>query len=301
MRARPLLAAVLAMAAAATLGARPLDLPPPDSGAAAVIVVDPATGMILHEKNADARRVPASTQKLLSALLIVDRGGLDEMVRISAADTRVVPSKLWLQAGQRYTRRQLLEALLVKSANDAAMALARDHSGSVDGFAAAMNERAWQLGCRNSRFVNPHGLTADRQYSSARDLSLIAQAAYAEPTIREIVGRRSIDFEYDGGAAKSFENTNKVLLESRFCTGMKTGFTTAAGYCLVASGQVGARELLTIVLGAGAGEVWRDSHRLLTWGLGIRVRRERQPDAGDQPAAAADDGGRLAAGDNDHD
>lgn len=264
----------------------PTDLPPPESEAASLYVFDPDTGAVFLERDADARRAPASTQKLLTALLVVERGGLDEPLTVTAEDTRVVPSKLWIQAGQTYTRGQLLEALLIKSANDAAMALARDHSGSIPAFAEAMNRRAWALGCRNSRFINPHGLTASQQYSSARDLAKIAMAAHRDETIRRLVARRSLDFTFDGGQTKSFKNTNKVLLRTDFCTGMKTGFTRAAGHCLIASGHHGGNRLITIVLGADSNSVWADSHDLLAWGLGIRVTTRTGP--GDDMARRAD-------------
>ncbi len=252
----------------------PQDLPPPATNAAAVVVMDPASRVIYHEKNADVQRVPASIQKLLTAMLVIQRGDLDQQVEVSASDTQVEPSKLWLQAGQQYTRRQLLEAILVKSANDAALALARDHSGSITKFAEAMNAKAWKLGCRNSHFVNPHGLTAERQYSSARDLSLIAAAAYYDTLIRSIVAMRELEFRYHDGRTKTFKNTNKVMLAAEFCNGMKTGYTRAAGYCLVSSGSFGGRDLLCVLLGAGEDSVWNDSHDFLAWGLGIRVIKE---------------------------
>lgn len=261
----------------------PTDLPPPEIHASAAILVDADTGTSLYEKNADSRRVPASTQKLLTALLVLEDGALEETVLISESDTRPPPTKIHVEAGHEYPRRQLLEAMLVKSGNDVAVALARDHSGSVEAFAEAMNLKAWELGCRNSFFINPNGLTAEGQYSSARDMSFIARAAYANPEIRNIVNRESVKFVYHGGTSKTLKNTNKLLGKADFCNGMKTGYTSAAGFCLVASGTYENREMIAVILGSTKIGVWEDAHQLLAWGLGIR---ERLPDEDAQLAGA---------------
>src|SRR6476619_8344584 len=140
-------------------GAGPVwPLQAPAIHAHAAIMVDARTGLTLYQKHADAHIQVASTQKLLTALIILSRGNLDGQLFIAPPDTYVEPSKLGLRPGQSYTRRTLLSAMMVKSENDAAAALARDHSGSVSAFAAAMNNAAWQLGAHNSHFANPHGL-----------------------------------------------------------------------------------------------------------------------------------------------
>ena len=161
----------------------------------------------------------------------------------------------------------LLRALLVKSPNDVARCLARDSAGSVEAFAASMNQRARELGATQSHFVNPNGLPVPGQYSTARDLSIIARAAYANPTIRSIVCMPQLVFRYANGRTRELENTNKVLRRSPYCNGMKTGYTEAAGHCLIASGSRPGRDIIVVVLGDSKAGVWRDASALLSWGL----------------------------------
>lgn len=242
----------------------------PRTRASSVLVVDAATGVVLYEKNADQQRPPASTQKLLTALLIVEAGDLDRRVVVAASDTRVEPVTLGIKPGEVYTRRELLRVLLVHSVNDVACALARDNAGSVAEFADKMNAKARELGMTRSHFVNPNGLPAPDQYSSARDMSRLALAAYRSPTIRSIVSTKSLFFEFSDGRVAEFKNTNHVLRDYPFCTGMKTGYTQAAGHCLVSSGNRNGREVISVVLGDKDRDwLWRDSSSLLAWGLSL--------------------------------
>jgi D-alanyl-D-alanine carboxypeptidase (penicillin-binding protein 5/6) len=155
----------------------------------------------------------------------------------------------------------------VKSPNDVARCLARDHAGSVEAFAGIMNQKAWQLGATHSRFVNPNGLPAPGQYSTARDLAIIARAAYKNPTIRSIVSLPQLVFRYANGRTRELENTNKVLKRLPYCNGMKTGYTEAAGHCLIASGARPGRDVIVVVLGDGKTGVWKDASALLSWAL----------------------------------
>jgi D-alanyl-D-alanine carboxypeptidase (penicillin-binding protein 5/6) len=239
----------------------------PKTGAASVIVVDANTGQTLYEKNADQTRAPASTQKLLTALIIAERGFLDRPVTVQQIDTMAEPVKLNIKPGDTYQRIDLLRALLVKSPNDVARCLARDNAGSVEAFAEVMNRRARELGAVNSHFVNPNGLPMPGQYSTARDLSLIARTAYANSTIRSIVCLPQLGFRYANGRTRELENTNKVLKRLPYCNGMKTGYTEAAGHCLISSGSRGGRDIIVVVLGDSKAGVWRDSSALLSWGL----------------------------------
>ena len=239
----------------------------PKTSAASVIVVDANTGKILYEKNADEVRAAASTQKVLTALLVAERGILDQPVTVQPVDTMCDPVKLNIKAGDTYQRIDLLRALLVKSPNDVARCLARDHSGSLEAFAQAMNRRAQELGAVHSHFINPNGLPVPGQYSSARDLSVIARAAYANPTIRSIVCLPQLEFRYANGRTRELENTNKLLRRLPYCNGMKTGYTDAAGKCLIASGSRVGRDVIVVVLGDTSSHVWRDASALLSWGL----------------------------------
>jgi len=239
----------------------------PSTRAASVIVVDARSGEVLYEKNADVQRAAASTQKLLTALIVAEDGYLDYRVTVEKADTLTEPVRLNIKPGDSYQRIDLLRALLVKSPNDVARCLARDNAGSVEAFAEVMNERARQLGATSSHFLNPNGLPVPGQYSTARDLSIIARAAYANPTIRSITCLRTLVFRFASGRTRELENTNQVLKRLPYCNGLKTGYTEAAGHCLIASGTRPGRDVIVVVLGDSKSGVWRDASALLSWGL----------------------------------
>ena len=239
----------------------------PNTRANSVVVVDARTGAVLHEKNADQPRPAASTQKLLTALIIAETGYLDRPVRVEPIDTFAEPVRLNIRPGEDYQRIDLLRALLVKSPNDVARCLARDNAGSIEAFADRMNAKAQLLGAIHSHFLNPNGLPIPGQYSTARDLAVIARAAYANPTIRSIVCLPQLVFRYANGRTRELENTNKVLKRLPFCNGMKTGYTEAAGHCLIASGSRPGRDIIVVVLGDSKSGVWTDAASLLSWGL----------------------------------
>ncbi|MGI9172879.1 MAG: D-alanyl-D-alanine carboxypeptidase family protein, partial [Chthoniobacterales bacterium] len=235
--------------------------------AVSVLVDDARTGEVLYEKNADAPRAAASTQKLLTALIVAEEGFLDRTVTVQKVDTLAEPVRLNIKPGEKYQRIDLLRALLVKSPNDVARCLARDNAGSIDLFAEKMNAKARYLGATHSNFVNPNGLPIPGQCSSARDLSRIARAAYANPTIRSIVCLPQLVFRYANGRTRELQNTNKVLKQLPYCNGMKTGYTEAAGHCLIASGTIPGRDIIVVVLGDSKAGVWQDASALLSWGL----------------------------------
>ena len=238
----------------------------PEVSAGSVIVVDATSGQVLHAVNADQRRPVASTQKLLTALLVAEDGNLDERVRVEASDTWAEPSMLYIKPGNVYSRRAFLNILLVHSMNDVARALARDNAGSVEQFADKMNARAALLGMRNSHFVNPNGLPAPGQYSTARDMAKVALFAYRNRAIREMTCQKSMLWRYNDGRTRLFDTTNKVLKAYPFCNGMKTGYTEAAGRCLISSATRDGRHIIVVVLGASR-NITTDSYRLLAWGL----------------------------------
>jgi len=254
---------------AACLGALPLRAATtlPEVHGEAFIVVDVGTGRVLGHRNSRAPRAVASTQKLLTALIIAESGNLWETVTIRPEDTTAAPTKLYLKPGQTYSRFELLQALLVKSPNDVAGALARDNAGSLGEFATKMNQRARQMGATASRFLNPSGLPAEGQFSTARDMAIIARNAYSNPIIRRIVATPRAEFHYADGRVRQLVNTNRILHQVPWCTGMKTGFTNAAGHCLVSSGQSNGRNIIAVVLGSNKSHVFEDSRRLLEWGL----------------------------------
>ena len=239
----------------------------PKTTANSVIVINVSNGQVLYEKNADAIRAPASTTKLLTGLIVAESGSLDRTVTVQQTDTLAEPVKLNIKPGDTYSRIDLLRALLVKSPNDVARCLARDNAGSIEAFAEKMNQRAFAIGARNSRWVNPNGLPDARQYSTARDLSAIARVAYANPTIRSIVCLPKLNFRYANGRTRELESTNKLLTRLPYCNGMKTGYTEAAGKCLIASGSRPGKDIIVVVLGDSHSGVWKDAGALLAWAL----------------------------------
>lgn len=259
--------------------APPLDgggVGPRPSGAPSIyadsaILIDARTGRTLYEKNADKVRAVASTQKLLTGLLVVERGGLDQSLTTAGSDTRVEPTKLGFGSGEIYRRRDLLTAMMVKSSNDAAEALARDHSGSSQAFAMAMNAKARQLGASQSHFKNPHGLTLPGQYSTARDIARIAHHAYRDRTLRSMMMRPSYTFHYNNGRSITLKATNKLLKRSPMYNGMKTGYTSASGRCLVTSASARGQDLILVQLGSKSQYIFDDAERMIQWQLGRGV------------------------------
>ena len=239
----------------------------PKIGASSVIVVDVHSGQVLYEKNPDQIRAPASTTKLLTGLIVAESGNLDRQVVVAQTDTLAEPVKLNIKPGDTYVRIDLLRALLVKSPNDVARCLARDNAGSIEAFSERMNQRAAAIGATHSHWVNPNGLPDARQYSTARDLAMIARVAYANPTIRSIVCLPQLTFRYANGRTRELENTNKLLKRLPYCNGMKTGYTEAAGKCLIASGSRPGKDIIVVVLGDSHSGVWRDAGNLLAWAL----------------------------------
>jgi len=251
---------------AASFAATP-SLPAPQIGAPRAIVVDYASGQVLYEKNSRERCAVASTQKLMTALCVMDQGSLSRPFSIHKSDTWVVPTKLGILPGEVYSRRTLLGALLVKSGNDVARALARSVAGSEANFSKVMNRKARNLGMRDSHFLNPHGLTASGQYSTARDMAICGRAAFHNSTLRGIMDTKTYTFRFANGRSKKLDNTNKVLKTVDYCNGMKTGTTRASGRCLVSSGTLNGRTAIVVILGATSKNVWSDSEKLLRWAL----------------------------------
>ena len=145
--------------------------------------------------------------------------------------------------------------------------LARDNAGSISAFAAKMNAKARSLGCTSSHFVNPHGLTAPGQRSTARDMARVAMAAYRNNTIRDIVRRKYYPFRLGSGRSITLENTNELLGRMPECNGMKTGYTIASGRCLISTASSGGREVILVQLGTKTKYIWNDARIMMTWGL----------------------------------
>lgn len=241
--------------------------PVPSVVAKRAIVIDDHTGAVLYEKNSLEKVAVASTQKLLTALCVMDAGPLSNKVTVQSADTKVEPSKVYIQAGERYDRATLVKALMVKSGNDVAKALARDIGGTEQKFVNLMNAKAKQLGMQHSHFKNPHGLTETGQYSTARDIAILARAAIRNSLIANYVKIKGYYFVHSSGKKRWLDNTNELLKTVSYSTGMKTGSTRASGRCLVSSGELNGRKVIVVCLGSDAANVFKDSAKLLKWGL----------------------------------
>jgi serine-type D-Ala-D-Ala carboxypeptidase (penicillin-binding protein 5/6) len=230
-------------------------------------VIDSYTGEFLFLKNENAIQYPASSTKILTALLVIEAGNLDQPVTVDLSDTKVEPTKLDLQPGEQYTRRQLIYGLMLKSANDVAMALARDNAGSIEAFAEKMDRRAAELGATNSHFANPNGLHDPSHYTTAHDLALIARAAMQQPFFRQVVGTIYYTWKSPKGVVYQLRNHNRLLRHFVGCNGLKTGYTRAAQQVLVSSALREGHEVISVVLHTNKPGIWEDSKALLTYGL----------------------------------
>lgn len=246
-------------------------------------VIDSFTGEFLFLKDEDTRQYPASSTKILTALLVIEAGNLDQLVTVDPTDVQVEPTVLDLKPGEQYTRRQLLFGMLLKSANDVARALARDNAGSVEAFAEKMTIRAQELGATNSHFMNPNGLHDPNHYTTAHDLALIARAAMQQPLFREIVSTVYFTWNTQKGTVDQLRNHNRLLRHFVGCNGIKTGYTRAAQQVLVSSALREGHEAISVVLHTDKPGIWEDSKALLTYGLikeGCPVETFTKPEKG---------------------
>lgn len=236
----------------------------PETSAAHAILLECASGRVVIEKSADERAFMASTTKIMTALLVLERCEGTELATVPNEAVQTEGSKAYLARGEKLTVNDLLYGLMLSSGNDAAITLATHVAGSVPDFAALMNARAKELGCEDTHFVNPNGLPDDAHYTTARDLARIAAAAMRLPDFRSIVGTTYHQTE-SGDANRTFKNKNKVLWQYEGGCGVKTGFTKAAGRCLVFAAERNGMMLLGCVLHAP--DMWEDAYALLDYGF----------------------------------
>ena len=233
---------ILALAAVILFSASaPAVFSPPGTSAEAMIVLHAGSGAVLAEKNADTPMLIASTTKLMTALTALDLASPERRVTVQSEWTTVEGSSMYLRAGESYTLRELLEGLLLASGNDAALAIAGSLGG--DAFIEQMNRKAEELGLTVSHFANPHGLDADGHRASAHDLGLIMAAALQNDVLAEILSMRSSCIH-----GVTYVNHNKLLWSCRGVNGGKTGYTKAAGRCLVTSCERDGMQLICVTL-----------------------------------------------------
>lgn len=224
---------------------------PPEVSAPAWILYDATWDVVLAGEGVDEVRPMASTTKMMTALLAIEHGGLDDEVLVSSNAAAIGEAEIGLEPGERLTLRQLVTALMIRSANDASIAVAEHVSGSEEAFVALMNARAEELGLEETQFANPHGLDAPGHQSSARDLLALARVAMQQPLFAELARtRRAVLPENSAGFVRVVTATNRLLGTYEGIGGIKTGFTNGAGLCLVSTATRGDRTLFAVVLGA---------------------------------------------------
>lgn len=259
--------AVVALLPAAPAAAQSGAKAPSLRSAAAAILVEPSTGDIVVRKRADERRAIASTTKMMTALVTLERAGLDDV--LTAADYRPAPveSQIGLRPGERMTVRDLLRGLLLASGNDAAVTLAVRIGGSRERFVRLMNQKARQIGLRNTRFANPVGLDAPGNYSTASDLAKLALVLRRNAFARETMDMTRATLR-SGARVRVVQNRNLAVRRFPFVNGVKTGRTQRAGYVLVGSGSREGVSVVSVVLGEPGEEARvRDTVALLRHGL----------------------------------
>ena len=235
---------------ATTTTTKPAGPPSPSLNCEAAILMDAATGRVIYARNADERRSIASTTKIMTGLLAIETLPLDKTVTVSQRAADVGESEMWLEPGEVCTVEELLYGLFVKSGNDAAMALAEACSGTVEKFAAKMNAKAVELGLTNTHFMNPHGLEATGHYSSARDMANLARYAMQDAEFRKMVSTKVINLPWPGHpGGRTFTNYNTLLPKVSWVNGVKTGYTTEAGWCLIGSATKNGVTLVSSVMG----------------------------------------------------
>ncbi len=247
-----------------TLSAALATCPEPQGKSA--VLMDFSSGRILYDKNSHERVPPASVTKIMTALLVIEDGNLDQLVEVSeiAAGTR--ECTVYLQEGEQITRRDLLYACMLPSANDAAVALAESVAFNLDAFVELMNQRAMELGMDDTHFCNPHGLHEDGHYSSAHDLALLSREAMKHSTFRDLVStHNTIIPGAPGGEERSLWNQNRLLYRYEGTLGIKTGYTKQAGNCLVGAAKKGEMQLIAVSLNSPA--VYDDVISMMDYGF----------------------------------
>lgn len=269
------------------LGDAPVSTLPPETARLAPDVAMPSgilvtsDGRVLWAREPDSERAMASTTKIMTAVVALEQGDPSDTVIVSERAARIGQAAARLRAGTGYPMRTLLEALLVRSGNDASIAVAEHVGGSVEAYVEMMNAKATELGMDRTSFENPHGLDAPGHYTTAADLATLARYAMADPEFRRMVRLERVVIEDTDGPGE-LENSNLLINTLEGATGVKTGWTSRAGYCLVASAKRHDLELFAVVLGTdNEMERFQQAGLLLEWGF-VHYTSERLAASGER-------------------
>jgi D-alanyl-D-alanine carboxypeptidase len=235
--------------------------------ARSAVIIDTSTNQVLFARNPNKRLPPASTTKLLTAILAMERGRLDRRLAVSRYAASMPPTKVWLRPGWTPTTHDLLYSMLLRSANDASVTIAEGLGGSVPNFARMMNARARELGATNSNFMNPNGLPNPRHYSSAADLAKIVRTAIGKPSLRNIMSTPTKTVHLNTASRKAMvvRTTNRMISRSDFRVIGKTGYTRLAKRCFAGAATSDGREVIVVVLGST--NLWGDLELLIDFAL----------------------------------
>lgn len=241
----------------------------------AAVVMEASTGRMLYAKNPDLRLLPASTTKLMTAIIVMEKADPTDIVTMSKNASHVSPLKAGFKEGEKVTVETLLYAALLKSANDAAVALAEAVAGTEERFVHLMNSKAIALGLDDTTFINSHGLPGPHQYTTASDLSKIMRYALRYPKLKEIMGTRVTEVSTENGNAVFLKNTNRLLWSDEDLVGGKTGYTRKARHCFVCASERDNDTVIVTLLGSPSRDgLWKESEILIGKGFQIMANKE---------------------------
>ena len=237
----------------------------PSLSAKSAVLLDASTKNIICQKDAHTKRAMASTTKIMTALVAAELCELDRIVSVNAGAVGVEGSSVYLYAGEKLTMYELLCAMLLESANDAAAAIAFEVGGSIDGFCDIMNNKAKELNLKNTHFTNPHGLYDEEHYTTAYELALIARELLEHEELRKIVSTKKMTIGTSDSTQRVLYNHNKMLSMYDGAIGVKTGFTKKSGRCLVSAAERDGLTLIAVTIDAP--DDWSDHKKLLDIGF----------------------------------
>ena len=249
---------------------------PPSLSAQSALLMEADSKNIVFEKNAHTRLPMASTTKIMTALVALEAAPPDTVIEVDASAVGTEGSSIYLCEGEKLTLEKLLYALMLESANDAAVAIAIGVAGSQEAFVDAMNRKATSLGLSDTHFANPHGLDAEAHYTTAYELAIIAREALKNPLLKTIVSTRKTTIPHqDTDGVRLLVNHNKMLRQYDGCIGVKTGYTQKSGRCLVSAAERDGVTMIAVTIDSP--DDWNDHTKLLDYGFANYRRVELCP------------------------